>query len=294
MRKLLWGSLAALAGLLIVGTASPVLAMRIMPQPVGQRVAAADCIIVGTVKDLEPNEVEVAIVPGQPQKTKYKVAIVTVDDPILGTAKGVKTIRVGFLPPPKNPGGPIGGPIKRFPTVDLKKGQKALLLLTKHEEGRFYLPGAYFNVINEENNPNFKKDVDEAKESVKLLDNPAAGLKSKDGDKRLLTASLLLARYRTFRPGKTKTEPIDAEQSKLILKVIAEADWNKKFVFGQPNPSMLFNQLGLTAKDGWTQPKVAPGQNYQQVMEAAAKQWLQQNSGTYRIQRIVPDTSAQK
>jgi hypothetical protein len=264
---------------------------------VAQRVATAECIIVGTVKDLEPNDVEVATVPGQPQKTKYKVAIVTIDDPILGTAKGDKTIRVGFVPPQKpgapKPGGPIRPGIRR-PMVDLKKGQKALFLLTKNDEGKFFVAGNYFNVLNAENNPNFAKDVDQAKKSVKLLDNPTAGLKSKDADEQLLTASLLIARYRTFRMGKTKTEPIDAEQSRLILNVLSTADWNKKIVFGQPNPLALFNQLNLTPKDGWTPPQVAPGQNYAQVMEAAAKMWLQGNAGTYRIQRIVPDASERK
>jgi hypothetical protein len=300
MRKRLLGSLAALVGLLAAGALSPIWAMRIMAPPVGQRVATADYVLVGTVKNLEPNEVEVAAVPGQPQKTRYRIAIVTVEDPILGVAKGTKTVRVGFVPPPnpgaQKPGGGIRPPIKRFPTVELKKGQKAVLLLTKHQEGKFFVAPAYFDVINAENNPNFGKEVEEIKKSVKLLENPKAGLKSKDADEQLLTASLLVAKYRSYRPGvaKTKTEPIDAEQSRLILNVLSTADWNKKIVFGQPNPLALFNQLGLTAKEGWTPPQVAPGQNYAQVMEAAAKMWLQGNAGTYRIQRIVPDTSAQK
>ena len=32
--------------------------------------------------------------------------------------------------------------------VHLKQGQKALFILTKNDEGKFYTAGAYFNVID--------------------------------------------------------------------------------------------------------------------------------------------------
>jgi hypothetical protein len=46
--------------------------------------------------------------------------------------------------------------------------------------------------------------------------------------------------------------------------------------------------LGLTPEDGW-----APPQNFQEV-SAAAKAWLKEHAGTYRIQRFVAEKSAKK
>ena len=59
---------------------------------------------------------------------------------------------------------------------------------------------------------------------------PMASLKSKDANERVLTAGMLIYRYRDCRKnpnGKAKEEPIDAAQSKLILTAIAEGDWNQ-------------------------------------------------------------------
>ena len=47
------------------------------------------------------------------------------------------------------------------------------------------------------------------------------------------------------------------------------------------NPQLLFLQLGLEAKDGWEQPKEL------NAVPAAAKQWLKENAGTYRVKRFV-------
>src|SRR5438132_530980 len=108
MRQLLRGGVAALAGVLVLATASATYAVAIkMPNPVGQRAPSADVILIGTVKSLENQEVETTSFPGQPQKVKYRIAVVSVDENLLG-AKGEKTVRVGFMAPVAvKPGGPI-------------------------------------------------------------------------------------------------------------------------------------------------------------------------------------------
>jgi hypothetical protein len=119
-----------------------------------------------------------------------------------------------------------------------------------------------------------------------------AGLKSKDASERLLTASLLISRYRTVKPGMVgpnfKTKPIDAKESKLILTTLAEAEWTQQFKFGEPNPQGLFFQLGVTDKDGWKQPA-----NFQEL-PAKAKEWLKEHASTYLIQQYVAEKKDRK
>src|SRR5262249_47447594 len=120
---------------------------------------------------------------------------------------------------------------------------------------------------------------------------PNDGLKSKEAEERLTTAALLVTRYRTNRNPEAKTEEVPAEQSKLILEVLASADWapkNNPRQFGQPNPQQIFFQLGITDKDGWKQP-----QDFTKLADEA-KKWCKDNAGKYRIKRFVNETKEEK
>jgi hypothetical protein len=206
-------------------------------------------------------------------------------------AKAGSEIRVGFIPPQTAPaGGPVF--IRRRPGLVLTTGQEGCFFLTKHPDENFYTVPAYFDFV-EKKAPNFDKDMVQVKRCVKLLSDPDAGLKSKDAEDRMLTAGMLVSRYRTVKPGmdgKT-TEPIDAEESKRILQTLAEADWTVKpnpqpGPFGlQMTPQNIFLRLGLTPEDGWKQP-----QNFMEV-PAAAKAWLKDHAGAYRITRFVAEKS---
>ena len=112
------------------------------------------------------------------------------------------------------------------------------------------------------------------------------GLKSKDADERLMTASMLLTKYRTPKAGANnpKTEAVDAETSKLILEAIAGGDWTRQGR-AQVSPQMVFMRLNLNAKDGYNPPKF---KDYQKEFPAYAQQWLKDNTGKYRVQRFVP------
>jgi hypothetical protein len=219
---------------------------------------------------------------------EWQVVAFQIEDPLLGVNKETKEIRVGFIPPPvaPRPGVLVGG---RRAAVVLSTGQELALFLVKHPTEDFYVPEMYFSVIDKKS-PNFDKEIEATKRCIKLLGDPTAGLKSKDADDRLLTAGMLISKYRTDRTnGKAKTEATDAEQSKLILAALAETDWaamnRNPILFGfQMNPQSLFLRLGLTEKDGWKQPM-----NFMEV-PAAAKQWLKDNAASYRIQKFVETT----
>ena len=249
-----------------------------MPPPGPARVANADAVIVGKVEAIEPQDMKVGTV-------SYRIAVVRISQGLRGI-KGEKTLRVGFIPiPPQPKGGPIvitSGP----QPVQFQVGQEGLLLLSKHAKEKFYvLPGPVGYYVGSEKNPNFEKEIEGIKAFAKVIDDPHKGLKSKDASERLVAASLLIDKYRSFRgPGKVKLEPIDAEESKLILQAIADADWKGQLDFStfRPNAAGLFQQLGVAAKDGFMPP---PGGNYQE----AAQKWVRENVEKYRIQRLVVD-----
>jgi hypothetical protein len=292
MKQSLWAGLAGLSCLALVTAPVFARAMMIAPPPLPQRAALADVIIVGKVKAFGDKLVS-AKPPFGGDKVDYQIAVVTVEDPITGV-KDAKEIKVGFIPPQTTPPNPGPGPvvfIKRYPQFNLSLDQEACIFLVKHPTEDFYIGQAYYDVINKKDNADFDKNVDEIKHAVKLLSDPAAGLKAKSADDRFLTAALLVSRYRTARPGETKQEPIDAEQSKQILQALADADWNPKPVAGpggfQLNPQAIFFRLGLSPQE-FTQPK-----DFKQLPDAA-KQWLKDNAEKYRIQRFVADQKEEK
>jgi hypothetical protein len=287
------------AAFMVLATAATARALMIAPRPPSAtRVATTDAIVIGRVVGLEDKDIALPSYPGAPAtaKTTYRVAVVQVADVLQGN-KTMKTVRVGFLPPAPlvQPGGGIRPGIRpgirRLPSLTLKIGDTGLFYLTKHFQAPIHLATGQYD-MTARTSPNFEKEQTEVRANVKLLENPMAGLKSADNKTRLMTAGLLIARYRNFRPGKTTTEPISAEESKLILTALAEADgWGTPVRFGdtQPHPQMLFGQLGVTQKDGFQPPqRVTTPQDYPNAVRA----WLREHANTYRIQRIVPDNNA--
>jgi hypothetical protein len=139
--------------------------------------------------------------------------------------------------------------------------------------------------VTDPKDPAFDEEMRLARKTGKALAKPLEGLKSKDADERIFTANVLLFRYRTPRPGLTKTEPIPADESKLLLTALAEADWKGPVPprSGQLAPFQLFYMLGLTPKDGWNPGKF----NTYDEQRDAARAWLTEHARTYRVQRFV-------
>jgi hypothetical protein len=294
MKGALKVGLAGLAFLAALAVAGPVYAVMIAPQPIPLRVAHADVVVVGKVSKIEDKTISATSFPGAKDKVEYQIAVVKVSDPVLN-AKGIKEIRVGFIPPPApGVGGrpPVIGPRFRGPT--LTEDEEVCLFLTKHHEADFYTMAAYFDVIKKANNTNYEKEVEEAKKAAKLIADPMANLKAKDAADRFQTAAMLIERYRTPRPSATplKQEPIDAAESKLILEALRDADWAPpKPMPGQfmiLTPLNSFFRLQLTKDDNWTQP--TNGNNFAE----AAQAWLKDSAGTYRIKRFVADTKDER
>jgi hypothetical protein len=298
MRFALIPSLISLACLSMTAAAqqpnqpAPITGKAIMlPSPVAVRVAHADIVITGKVTKIEDKTVSAVAFPGAKDKVEYQIAVVKVDDPIYN-AKGIKEVRVGFIPPMPGVVRPGG-----YRPVTLTEDEDALLFLTKHSDADFYTIPAYFDAVKKANNANYEKELEEAKKAGKLIADPMAGLKSKDADDRYLTAAMLIERYHTPKPSATppKQEPIEAGESKLILEALRDADWTAPPPPqpGSPpgwklTPQTSFNRLALTKDDKWTPP--TDGNKFVDT----AKQWLKDNAGTYRVKKFVSDSKEEK
>lgn len=251
----------------LVLAASTAQARVMAPPPIPDRVVKAQAIVVGKVTAVEEKTVSAG---GQ----EYQIAVVQVEEALLG-AKGLTHVRVGFLPQ-RNP---------RFPQLNLTVGQESCFFLSKPAGATFYTTPAYFDVIDKKN-ANFANEVALIRRCGKLIGDTKAGLASKEQEDRLLTVAMLLARYRVPPPGSTnppKLEPIDAEESKLILLTLAGMDWSKSVPNLRVEPASLFYRLGVTPKDGFTPPK-----DFKELPDAA-KKWLKDNADKYRIQRFVAE-----
>jgi hypothetical protein len=282
MKPIRMAALAAVAGLTLAVDVPSASATPIGQAPIPKRVATADLVVVGTVDGFADKLEAVEAVPGADKKTEYQIAKVKVGDTILG--KGAKEIRVGFIP--------TADAVRNRPpgymAFELVKGHECLLFLVKHPVGDFYIGQAYYDVVYKVN-VFFKSNLDEAKRCAKLLADTKANLESKNADDRFLTAAMLVARYRTQRHfGKDrKQEPIEAAESKAILKALADADWGPKSVALPLTPMNTFDSLDLQAKDGWTPP--AKVRDQKEIADAA-KKWLKDNADKYRIQRYIHET----
>lgn len=291
---------SALACTFLLAVAAPAKALRIAV-PVSnptQQAITADVIVVGKVTEIEKDVVEAAQFPGQPQKAAFQVGVVKVNENILG-AKGLTTLRVGFLPAPKvvpqPDGGPaLGRPIRRpFPgqQASLSEGQEGCFFLNKHHEGDFYVMQQFSLPLNKKA-ADFDKQLESVKKIVKTFEDPMAGLKAKDAADRQLAAHVLIQKYRLYPPNATKQpkqEDIPADQSKLILQIMSEMEWNKfdpKTSVSLPN---MFNLLEIQqGQHGFNPPRPQPNQPVDaNAYGTYVQKWLKENAEKYRIQKRV-------
>jgi tetratricopeptide (TPR) repeat protein len=259
--------------LVLLGPAASARALIAVPEPpVPQRVALADAVVVGKVEAVEEAPVQafpLLKVPDGP-KVSFTVARLRVDRVLLGEA-GAAPLRVGV------------GPGQRMPV--LKEGQAGCFFLYRHPEEPFFVLPAGTD-FSDSRRAEYGKAVDLAGRCGGLLADPDQGLRSPDSEDRLLTAALLIFRFRTARyayAGAPRTEPIDADLSRRILAVLGEGSLSDKAAREPTGRLSLFLRLDLTEDDGWTQP------GRPSDLAAAAEKWLADHAATYRIRRYVPE-----
>ncbi len=276
---------ALIAGLLVMtlvvlsAALAPAQSESAAPPTGPARAVQADAIVIGRVVALEDKDIRV-------NDVTYRIAIVKVRETLKG--KKEETVRLGFVRPANAPPEAV---FRAVPPHHLNYlvGDEGLFFLDKGPDGKFRTTHGLQAFVTSRNEY-LKQEIDDAKLVVKIGDHPSKYLKSDSTPERLLAATLLIQTYRK-RNINAKQEPIDAEESKLILKALAGAQWEvreiKKGTASDPrvHPYMLFSQLGLSAADGWLAPQNAAAAE----LYKAAREWLDKNWDSHRIQKYVGD-----
>lgn len=247
--------------------------------PIPQRVALADCAIVGKVTKVPADPIHALALPkiaGAP-KVAHQMAVVRIDSVVVGD-KDLRELRIGFIAPPPSP--------RRRPGFQWSVGQEGCFFLRKHPDEPFWVLQADYDMLAKGSDKDFARRLALVQRCGKLLKDVEAGLRAPAAGDRLLTAGMLILRYRTpqhvYR-GEAKTAPIDAEQSRRILSILAEGEWTEKDLRDPMGRLRLFVRLGLTKRDGWKPAKSDT------EAAAAAREWLRTHAATYRIRRYVAE-----
>ncbi|HEX4610184.1 MAG TPA: hypothetical protein VH092_18475 [Urbifossiella sp.] len=276
--------------------AGPAFGLVIASRPVAQRAVTADVVVVGTVTAVEDKLIETTPAPGVPNKVTYKLAVVKVDQSLAG-ADALTHLKVGFFPPPPPP--PVAEPgrpvplIRRRPGPELKAGEQYLLFLTRHHEGSFYLM-PFASPAVDLKTENGKTELADAKKALAAVADPKKALAADNAADRAFAATVLVGKYRTYPDtgGDVTETPLPADESRLILRGLADGDWKQAGRLGM-NPMTAFHQLGLTPQDGWTPPqpqRPVPGQppvDFAATTKAAFVAWLDGPGKDYRVKRVV-------
>jgi hypothetical protein len=128
---------------------------------------------------------------------------------------------------------------------------------------------------------------------VRVYADPVAALSSGKVRDRRFAAVALVARYRATRlaPGTTPqaSEPLPADESRLILGTLAGMKWNDPAVDPDGVVSLpnAFRLLQLSEMDGWQPPQPKANEDPDEVMSKAVSDWFKNHSTGYRIQRHV-------
>lgn len=249
--------------------------------PLWRQLATSDCALLGRVEAYEES-VRATLYPGGGPQQTFHVALVRITAPIWNTA-GLTHVRVGFL-------AEAGTRTPRWVSV----GHEVCLILERHHDEPFFVPNGWAEsaaVKEEQDAVHYALHVLALQCWGAVLENPDRSLRSSNGEERLHAAALLLARYRSYprhQGTKAASEPIPAEQSRLILESLAKADWTRPFPSDQIEPFGVFTMsfLNLQDKDNWP-PKDFKHQKGM-FSVPAVRSWLDTNAATYRIERYVP------
>ncbi len=275
---------AVLAALVVTIPAEAKRAIRVFT-PL-EKLVRADVMVVGKVTALEKEMVTATPAQGDPNKISYKLAVVKVENALLGAAN-LTHIKVGFVPPPPSATGrPIRG---GFRVVNLTEGMEGLFYLTKHHSGQFYIIHPLMAPTDSKSD-GYKEQLALAKKGAAALADPMKLLKSDKADDRSFAASVLVRKYRAYPEGGGVyvNAKIGADESRLILKGLAEASWKPEPNGGTSEEYMAFGQLGLTNKDGWKYPMVKPGEDFVAKTHEAFAKWVEGPGKDYRINKWVP------
>jgi hypothetical protein len=232
----------------------------------------------------------------------FKVAVVKVSEDIFG-AKGVTQIRVAFVPQlmprpdgdqPLNPIRPIRPPIRGFGVVNLEADMEGTFFLKKHHEEDFYIltPNCPPMLKKE---ANYDKELANVKKVGPILKNPLEAMKAKDINDRVMAAAIFTQKNNTYpqidaTKFVAKQQPISAEETKLVVDILLEADWSKVDQNNQfANPQTIFYSLNLQPQDGFKYPAFDGKGDFNKILKDSFTAWAKADSGKFRLKKWVAE-----
>jgi len=253
--------------------------------PLPARIALADLIVIGKVDAVEDKTVEVLPSPGSKDKVSYRTCVLKAEEVLRGD-KDAKEFRIGFATKVALGVGP-------GEWLGFQPGHEGVFFLKRHHAGDFFVN---FSLSSGLRTPkegfgtpgDYDKQVRAVREMVKMLEDPVTTLQGKNDADRYLGLTMLIEHYRSrgVKDPRWEEKPVDPKVSKLLLKVLAEADWSWKpgqLGYYPPHPSHLFQQLGVTKKDDYDPPT-----DDERKTDAATQRWLIDHQETFSVKRFTP------
>ena len=266
----------------VLAAAAPAHADRMPPiaSPV-ERALRVPVVIVGKVTAVEKEPTDAALYPGATEKVSHRVAVVKVETNLAG-ADGVTHFRVGFVPP--NP------MLRRGPENPvLAEGQEWLFFLTRSPGGEFQVM-PYLTPPVESKAEGYKAQVEGVKKTLASVADPVKALKAAKAEDRHAAAVAIALKYRTPPEGVRDFEnvAVPAEESRLLLKALAEGEWKPDPRGGRLNAVTAFLQLGVGEADGWKTPAPQPGEDFHALLHAEFGKWVEGPGKDYKVKKLVP------
>jgi len=301
MRRIVFASLAA-ASLAIA--AEPAMGLRIAVQnfSTSQKVAQSEVVVTGKVTSLEKETVDLPQYPGDKNKVAFTVAVIKVESSLAG-AKNVTHIKVAFSAQPGGEQPGIDLPIKGRPIrpgggfgpIQLTEGQEGIFFLAKHpgSDSYYAVQQGYTPIAAKAEN--YKDELAKIKTIVDALADPVKALKAEKLDARLTATAVIVGKYRSNPTGQLVEVAIPAEETKLIMKTLLEADWAVAdmpppgFDY-QSSPNTIASMIGIyPGAHGIPQIQIKPGdtEGYSVKMKAAITAWYAKSGDKFEIKKFV-------
>ena len=280
---------AALVACTLLAICVPARADRIGPiTSTVERALRAPVVVVGKVTSIEKDTIDAPVYPGATNKVAHTIAVVKIESGLAG-AENLTHIKVGFVTPAAEKVAGIR-PGRGLENPELKEGQEWLFFLTKNADGGFHaIP--YMLPPVESKAADYKAQVESVKKVLAAVADPAKALKAEKAEDRFNAAIAIIYKLRTAPEGtrgELENVALTADESRPILKALAEGTWKTEPAGRTLNGFSAFAMLGIGAADGWKSPAAAPGHDFLELNRQAFAKWLDGPGKDYRIKKFVP------
>jgi len=272
---------------------------------VKQKVSQSELVASGKLT-AEKDTLEHAQYQGAPVKTTFKIFTLKVESVLIGGK--AETLKIAIPPsdpaqiPFEGPGGFPGGGgnfvyrpyINNVQVIDGQEGTFFLRAMTGVKDTyNLVSAGIPLNPLDTK----YKENIEVVKAIAAILKDPVKALKADKAEDRFYAATILVGKYRAYPPNAiygVDQEPIPDEESKLILKAIAEADWAefdkqpapnevRSNDWYEKNPVNLVYQMNLYPGQGGFPKVTGQGGNYNAEFGEKFREWLKDSGEKFQV-----------